>query len=147
MVRCELSYHCLRLLIHIKTMSYNKFKGFFLTTGINLINRTLCLTTNNTPKAWLISCQDLPSTWALVNCSTDMCQSDTSVFITLKQQGQSLQLLKLPYLYFTGGLEDIWKTSPWSGVKIKMASQPSSVSDLITKTWKHFITFHQCQIS
>ena len=35
-----------------------------------------------------------------------MCQSDTRLFITLKQQGQILPSLEAPYLYFTGGLED-----------------------------------------
>ena len=68
----------------------------------------------------------LPNTWVLMNCSTNMCQSDTGWFITLKQQGQNLLLLELPYLYFIGGLEDAWKTVPWPGVKNKMTPQISS---------------------
>ena len=92
----------------------------FLATGICQIDRTLCLTTNSTPNARLISCQGLPNTWALVNCSTNTCQSDTSWFITPKQQGQKFQSLELPYLHFTGGLGDAWKTFPWSGVKSKI---------------------------
>ena len=69
----------------------------FLTTGICHVNRTLCLTTNNTPKAWLISCQGLPYTWALVNCSTNTCQSDSGWFITQKEQWWNLQSLELSF--------------------------------------------------
>ena len=50
-----------------------------------------------------------------------MCQSDTSLFITLKQQGQNPQSPGFLYLHPIGGLEDAWKTFPQSGVKIKMA--------------------------
>ena len=83
--------------IHIKTMSYNGYgnKGF-VTTGVNQTNRPL------SHKVWLISCLDLPNTWAPMNYSTNMCQSDTCFFITLKQQGQDLKPLELPYLHFTG---------------------------------------------
>ena len=63
-----------------------------------------------------------------------MCQSDTGWFVTLKQQGWNLQSLELPYLQFTGGLEDASKTFQQSEIKIKMAPKISSVSDPITKT-------------
>ena len=146
MVRCKLSYQILTLLIHINAMSYNKFKGHF-TTGICQINRTLHLTTNSIPKAWLISCQGLPNTWTLVNSSTNTCQSDTGWFITLQQEGWKLQSLELPYLHFTGGLEDTWKTFPWSGVKIKMASFNLSLFLITSLQHENNFIFHQCQIS
>ena len=49
MVRCELSYLILVLLILIKTTLHNKFKGLF-TTGICQPIRILCLTTNSIPQ-------------------------------------------------------------------------------------------------
>ena len=80
--------------------------------------------------------------WALVNCSARMCQSDKGWFMALEQQGQKLPSLELCYLHSIGGLEDGWKTFPWSGVKIKMVPQPSPVSDHIFKMWKKILLSH-----
>ena len=44
--------------------------------GVNQTNRALCLTLYSLPQVLLISCQNLSNAWALVNCSTNMCQSD-----------------------------------------------------------------------
>ena len=112
----------------------------FLTTGINQINRTFCLTTNSTPK-------DVCNTWSFLNCSTNMCQSDTSLYITLKQQGWNLQSLELPYLHLTGGLEDTWKTFSWSGVKIEMAPNLPLFQITSLKHENISIALHRCQIS
>ena len=127
--------------------SYAGSSRDLLTTGICQVNRTLHLTTNSTHRAWLISCSGLPNMWALVNCSTNTCQSGKGWLTALKQQGEELQLLELPYLHFTGGLEDAWKTVPQVGVKIKMASQFPQFLIPLLKHKNVFITGSQCQTS
>ena len=157
MAKCELSHWSFALLIYTYQKSYNgSWHMGLLTTGLNQTIRHLHSISYSIHKAWLISCLDLPNTWAHVKYSTNMFQSDTCFFITLKQQRQDLRPLDLPYLHFTGtplSLLHRWSgghfesTYPQSGVKIKMA--PSLPLFLITLP-KHaniLITSHQCQIS
>ena len=86
--------------------------------------------------------------WTLVNSSTNMCRSDTGWFMVLNQQGQKLLSLKPSYLHPIGGLEDVWKTFPWSGVRMKNGS-PNLPLFLTTfsRYENNFVISCQCLIS
>ena len=86
--------------------------------------------------------------WALVNCTVNTWQSDKSWFMALKQQGWRLLSLELSYLCSTGGLEDTWKTFPWSGIKIKNGfPHLSPFLPTFSRYENVFIISHQCLIS
>ena len=107
---CELSYHILPPLIHITAMLYEK-----ITWSSNKRHLSSKWNSSSNYKQYPQGMTDKllkSNIWVLVNCSANMCQSDTGWFITPKQQGQNLQSLELLYLHFTGGLEDAWKNSP-----------------------------------
>ena len=137
MVRFELSYQIHIPLIHINGMSYEKFKGFSNNRHVSNKQNPSPKATNSTPKAWVISYQGLPNTWALVNCSTNTCQSDTGWFITLKLQGPESSITWASLSPLHRRSRGCMKNIPM--VRIKMAPQPSSLSDPITETWKYFI--------
>ena len=83
-----------------------------------------------------------------MNCSANMWQSDKGWFMALRQQGQKLSSLELFYLHPIGGLEDAWKTFPWSRVKIKNGSPNFSPSLTMFSRYENiFIISCQCLIS
>ena len=64
--------------------------------------------------------------------------------MALKQQGWKLPSLELSYTPPVGGLVDVWKTFPWSGIKIKngfpnfppfLTTFPRCENNFITSCW------------